>query len=78
MALSLVSLVLFLASSFSNARTNFLIVCSKRLILLTYSGTCTRGLSSGIYAGLPGGVSGGRGEVDGFGITSIGAIVSEI
>jgi hypothetical protein len=44
----------------------------------TYGGTCARGLSSGIYAGLPGGVSGGRGEVGGFGRMSVGTIIAGI
>lgn len=44
-------------------------------MLPTCGGTCKPGLSLGIYAGLLGGVSGGCGEVGGFGITSVGAII---
>ncbi len=78
MALNFVSSVLSLTSTFSNARTNFSIVYSKRSILPTYGGTYTRGLSGGVHVELLGGVSGGRREVGGFGTISINAIISVV
>ena len=74
MALSLIFSVLFLVSTFSNARISFSTTFLKR----STNDLCTPGSSRGVYAGLLGGVFGGRGEVGGFGITSVYAIVLEM
>ena len=67
---------LVVASTFFNAWVNFSTAYSKRSMVSTRGDPCTRGLFGGVCKGLPGGVSGGRGEVGGIGTTtSVGAMV---
>ena len=67
---------LVVASTFFNAWVNFSTACSKRSMVSTRGDPYTRGLFGGVCERLPGGVSGGRGEVVGFGTTLMGAIIS--
>jgi len=67
---------LVVASTFSSAGVDFSTACSKHSTISTRGDPYTRGLFGGVREGLPGGVSGGRGEVGGCGTKSMGAIVS--
>ena len=72
----LASACLVVTSTFSNPWLNFSAACSKRLMLSTRKDPCKYGLFGGVGEGLPGGVSGGLGEVGGIGMTtSVGAII---